>query len=321
MALVWDRFPGSGSQLLTALALADWCDDHGGSLYPSVGAVATKLRTSESQARRLLHSLIAENWLAVIGNANGGRPGDSRRYQLNVDRLASAPIVTAAMRDPAAPRAFAPRVAAEKVATTSTDATPGTAATPSTDAREGLHPCERGVSFEGGTGSTHDTLTTKNHHRTTKEPSGDELAPVPPPAPPPVPRDLLDDAVAIWNSICGQRNGMVIRLSDARRTLLKARMRDMPEPGAWPAYCRRIAASSFLSGDNDRKWRADFDWVLKASTCLRILEGKYDDRPGDRRSSGGADAGDDRSWAMRGRRRTQTPWPDAEGPIIDGDQL
>lgn len=41
----------------------------------------------------------------------------------------------------------------------------------------------------------------------------------------------------------------------------------------------KAEASSFMRGDNNRGWRADFDWIFNNSTnWLKILEGKYDDR-------------------------------------------
>lgn len=82
--LVWQNFNGSGAELLTILALADWCDDDGGRLYPSVAAVARRIRLSESQARRSLHKLIAKGYLSVIKNHDGGRNKDTRHYRLNV---------------------------------------------------------------------------------------------------------------------------------------------------------------------------------------------------------------------------------------------
>ena len=47
MTLVWDKFPAAGSELMAMLALADWAGDDGGSLYPSMAAVAAKIRLSE----------------------------------------------------------------------------------------------------------------------------------------------------------------------------------------------------------------------------------------------------------------------------------
>ena len=36
--------------------------------------------------------------------------------------------------------------------------------------------------------------------------------------------------------------------------------------------------SSFLKGENDRNWVADFDWMMKPTNFSKILEHKYDDR-------------------------------------------
>jgi hypothetical protein len=135
MTLVWDRFPASGSELLAMLALADWCADDGGSLYPSIATLAAKIRVSESQARRLLHGLINDGYVAVIGNANGGAPGATRQYKVIVPKLKALP---------------------EKIS--DQDETGGTGARGSADARgrmdarDGSHGCAE-------TGSTHDTQT------------------------------------------------------------------------------------------------------------------------------------------------------------------
>ncbi|MCT7295194.1 helix-turn-helix domain-containing protein [Ralstonia sp. CHL-2022] len=87
MSRVWDRFPRGGSHMLVALALADWCDDDGRSLYPSIKKVAAKCRLSAVQARRIVHDLIEDGYLEVIGNAAGGAPGCSRQYLFRLDRL------------------------------------------------------------------------------------------------------------------------------------------------------------------------------------------------------------------------------------------
>jgi uncharacterized protein YdaU (DUF1376 family) len=92
--------------------------------------------------------------------------------------------------------------------------------------------------------------------------------------------DLLDDAVAIWNDVCGDRLGRCVKLSDARRGHLRARLagefgRDL---GQWRAYCARIRASAFLTGGGDRGWKADFDWALNLGNALKVLEAKFDNR-------------------------------------------
>lgn len=39
---------------------------------------------------------------------------------------------------------------------------------------------------------------------------------------------------------------------------------------------RRAQASSFCTGQNDRHWKADFDWLLNENNLVKVLEGKYD---------------------------------------------
>lgn len=46
----------------------------------------------------------------------------------------------------------------------------------------------------------------------------------------------------------------------------------------WAAVIKKINESTFCCGTNDRGWKADFDWLLKKETHLKVSEGKYDDR-------------------------------------------
>jgi uncharacterized phage protein (TIGR02220 family) len=113
MSMVW-KSPYGGSVKLTLLALADWCDDSGENLYPSIKKVAKKVGASESQTRRIMHGFINDGVLEVVGNHHGGAAGQTRRYRLNLDKLA---------------------------ATTGADATPSTHATPSANAHHDWRPC------------------------------------------------------------------------------------------------------------------------------------------------------------------------------------
>ncbi len=139
MARVWEYFPSGGTELLALLALADWSDDEG-NCFPAMSSIAKKIRLSESQARRAVHSLIDSDYLLVLANAMGGAPGSSRKYQVNLGRL------TPSMDDTPTPSTDATRRA-------SVDDTPIHRETGVMDARDGCHPCAE-------TGVTHDTLTT-----------------------------------------------------------------------------------------------------------------------------------------------------------------
>lgn len=38
----------------------------------------------------------------------------------------------------------------------------------------------------------------------------------------------------------------------------------------------KVEKSKFLAGDNQRVWKADFDWVMRNPNLLKIIEGNYD---------------------------------------------
>ena len=144
MSQVWDRFPRGGSDMLVALALADWCNDVGESLHPSIGAIATKCRLSEWQARRLVHQLIDDGFLEVIGNEFGGAPGTTRKYRLRLDRISSTTPGVDATRTPSA------------------DATPGVDARAGTSARDGWRPCTETASTHASQTIIEPSVTTKS---------------------------------------------------------------------------------------------------------------------------------------------------------------
>lgn len=96
LSRVWDGYPGGGGDLLALLALADWSDD-GGKCYPSMAAIARKVRLSECQARRVVHRLIEGGFLKVTANATGG--ATSRRYQIILDRLTPSADATPSADD------------------------------------------------------------------------------------------------------------------------------------------------------------------------------------------------------------------------------
>ena len=86
MALAW-KAPLASNHKLAMLALCDWANDAGESLHPSIRAIAQRVSVSDRQAQRIIHTLISEGWVSVIGNENGGAPGSSRQYRLNVQKL------------------------------------------------------------------------------------------------------------------------------------------------------------------------------------------------------------------------------------------
>ena len=89
---------------------------------------------------------------------------------------------------------------------------------------------------------------------------------------PPSPTDAFVDA---YNQICHMLPQCSI-LTKGRRAKIQSRLRERPLE-SWRTVFERIAASEFLTGTNDRDWRADLDWIIaNEGNAVKVLEGKYD---------------------------------------------
>lgn len=91
----------------------------------------------------------------------------------------------------------------------------------------------------------------------------------------PTPR--LPKLAELWNAKSGNLP-KVTGCSSSRTRLAEARWREQPEEAYWGKIIGRVAGSSFCLGENDRGWRADFDFLIRPETRHKISEGKYDDR-------------------------------------------
>lgn len=93
------------------------------------------------------------------------------------------------------------------------------------------------------------------------------------------------EIVKVWNEVCVSLP-KVLRLSDARRDKVKARLREWggnnPEEMIAKAreYFNRIEASDFLTGRSG-KWKASFDWLFDSrNNWIKVAEGNYDNKRG-----------------------------------------
>lgn len=71
---------------------------------------------------------------------------------------------------------------------------------------------------------------------------------------------------------------VVRKITPARRTAIAKIWNEDPDHqdvGWWSRYFGAVSNSKFLTGDNGRGWRADFDFLLKPKTVLGVKEGKY----------------------------------------------
>ena len=78
----------------------------------------------------------------------------------------------------------------------------------------------------------------------------------------------------VYNKFCFSLP-QIRMLSDKRKKAIKTFLKQM-EFSDFELACKKANESNFLTGNNDRGWKADFDFIIRADKALSILEGKYD---------------------------------------------
>jgi hypothetical protein len=83
----------------------------------------------------------------------------------------------------------------------------------------------------------------------------------------------FEKVIAIFNSVCNKLPA-VQKLTPQRKSSLKNRISEVGLKGIGDVF-QKVSLSNFLTGENDRGWTADFDWILKPANFQKILEDKY----------------------------------------------
>ena len=76
---------------------------------------------------------------------------------------------------------------------------------------------------------------------------------------------------------CGLRQ--VVKITDERRGRLKARVEEHGVEKIIEAI-KTIPNFPFLLGNGPRGWKANFDWLLQPKSCVKLIEGGYEEGEG-----------------------------------------
>ena len=100
-----------------------------------------------------------------------------------------------------------------------------------------------------------------------------EVEDQPPAEHPLTPEDILET----WNDMAPKYGLPIVRgkLNDTRLKQCKARIRDFPDREDWARAFRCIASTKWMHGENDRGWRADFDFLVQSKSFTKLVEGTY----------------------------------------------
>ena len=81
------------------------------------------------------------------------------------------------------------------------------------------------------------------------------------------------EIISLYHTKCPKMPRVEL-LHDARKTAIKNRFTDFNMLGFQTMFSN-AGESSFLNGDNDRNWIANFDWLLKPVNFTKVLEGNF----------------------------------------------
>lgn len=83
-----------------------------------------------------------------------------------------------------------------------------------------------------------------------------------------------------WNEETGGALGKLVMITGRRREMVRARIRETSVDDFF-TMIHNAASSSFLRGESQRGWVANFDWCIKPNNYPKVLEGRYNDQEGE----------------------------------------
>lgn len=103
--------------------------------------------------------------------------------------------------------------------------------------------------------------------------------------------DEISQAFAAYNDMAS-RAGLpqAQALTEKRKSALRGRLKDAGGIDGWRVALEKVAASPLCTGQNDRGWRADLDFICTQSKFVNIMEGRYD-RTANHNARNGGNAG------------------------------
>lgn len=96
-------------------------------------------------------------------------------------------------------------------------------------------------------------------------------------------KKYIGDCVISYNELAARINlPKCQKLTKSRKSKLKARLKDCGGVDGWNSALQKLEASKFCQGENDRGWKADFDFLLQEKSFTKLMEGGYNHEPNKR---------------------------------------
>lgn len=88
----------------------------------------------------------------------------------------------------------------------------------------------------------------------------------------------IRDLAELWNANKSAKqtkiNLKLLKPTQPRWKAAKARLSEFPDLDYWAQVIKKIAANGWCNGENDRRWVADFDYLVRPETHVKVHEGR-----------------------------------------------
>lgn len=100
----------------------------------------------------------------------------------------------------------------------------------------------------------------------------------------PIPPKGADEAIPLKKILDAYHEKLpelprVVVFTDKRKKQLSARWKEDKSRQTiewWTGYFEYVSSIPFLNGQNNRNWKADFEWLTNQNNLAKVIEGKYE---------------------------------------------
>ena len=121
------------------------------------------------------------------------------------------------------------------------------------------------------------SLTSDEMSLETDNLSSDDSLAIASPTPTESKKEVFNNFLNIYNQECTNLP-KCLKITEKRKVAINKCLKEKINEEVFKQICIKANQSNFLIGENDRNWKADFDFVTRSDKAMQILEGKYENR-------------------------------------------
>lgn len=134
---------------------------------------------------------------------------------------------------------------------------------------------EKNIEEENSIENTKMSLNSEEMSLETDKISSDDSLAIASPIPTENKKEVFNNFLNIYNEECTNLP-KCLKITEKRKIAINKCLKEKIDEEVFKQICIKANQSDFLIGENDRNWKADFDFVTRTDKAMQILEGKYE---------------------------------------------